>query len=166
MGARGETEREMKIWRPRQSPTLTTRKQSHTWKNYNKTWNKPLPGGSKPDKPAYCCIPEYAWLRASIPVGLVLEPMPFMLVVTLEVKLERFVKELFPRACIPARPLSEFEEVVPVIVPAKQTEKSNIQINKKYEHKWIVWSNYLKLKIKGVLCNIAIKSICQFVRTD
>lgn len=27
----------------------------------------PVAGLSKPDKPAYCCIPLYAWLRASKP---------------------------------------------------------------------------------------------------
>ena len=69
-----------------------------------------LPAGlSKPDKPAYCCIPVYAWVIASIPLGLPLLK-PFMLFDNpgdILVAAKLFV----PRLCKPVRPLKEEVEV-------------------------------------------------------
>lgn len=36
-------------------------------KDHIKMSHLPVAGLSKPDKPAYCCIPVYAWLKASSP---------------------------------------------------------------------------------------------------
>lgn len=69
-----------------------------------------LPAGlSKPDKPAYCCIPVYAWLNVSIPLGLPLFK-PFML---LDNPGDMLVaaKLLLPRLCKPGRPLKEDVDV-------------------------------------------------------
>ena len=67
-----------------------------------------LPAGlSKPDKPAYCCIPVYAWLNASIPLGLPLFK-PFMLFDNPGLVA---AKLLLPRFCKPVRPLKEDVDV-------------------------------------------------------
>ena len=79
-----------------------------------------LPAGlSKPDKPAYCCIPVYAWVIASIPLGLPLLK-PFMLFDNpgdILVAAKLFV----PRLCKPVRPLKEEVEVERL--PDKEAEK-------------------------------------------
>ena len=69
----------------------------------------PAAGLSKPDKPAYCCIPVYAWVNVSIPLGLPLLK-PFMLFDNPGDMLVA-AKLLLPMPCKPVRPLKEDVDV-------------------------------------------------------
>lgn len=91
----------------RNKENFVSRPPNHTpetlnmWRSEWKMSHLPVAGLSKPDKPAYCWIPVYAWLKASIPDVPLVTPGDMLVAAML----------LLPMFCKPAKPLNELLDV-------------------------------------------------------